>query len=61
MALSREKIEFGTIRKLFHAAAAGGRHKEMKRGINRRVRYAAKRITEDSPTQIKKPYRGWEY
>lgn len=61
MSLSREKIEYGSIRNLF----AKERHRRyrqlLKKGINRRVRYAAKKIDEDSVADIQKPYRGWEF
>lgn len=61
MSLSREKIEYGSIRNMFAKERHNRYRKILKKGINRRVRYAAKKIDEDSVADIQKPYRGWEY
>lgn len=61
MGLSREKIEYGSIRNMFSKNRNHVYRKILKKGINRRVRYAAKKIDEDSVADIQKPYRGWEF
>ena len=61
MSLSREKIEYGSIRNLFSKKRHQRYRQVLKRGINRRIRHTAKEIDEDSVADIKKPYKGWEY
>ena len=61
MSLSREKIEYGYIRNMFSKKRHQRYRQVLKRGINRRIRYKAKKIDEDSVADIKKPYKGWEY
>lgn len=61
MSLSREKIEYGSIRNMFSTKRHQRYRQVLKRGINRRIRYKAKKIDEDSVADIKKPYKGWEY
>ena len=61
MSLNREKIEYGTIRNMFSKKRHQRYRQVLKKGINRRIRYASKKIDEDSVADIKKPYKGWEY
>lgn len=61
MSLNREKIEYGSITKLFSKKLHQRNRKALKKGINRRIRYIAKKIDEDSIADIKKPYKGWEF
>ena len=61
MSLSREKIEYGSIRNTFSKKRHQRYRQVLKMGINRRIRQAAKKIDEDSVADIKKPYKGWEY
>ena len=61
MSLSREKIEYGSIRNLFSKKRHQRYRQVLKRGINRRIRHTAKNIDEDSVADIQKPYKGWEY
>ena len=61
MSLSREKIEYGSIRNLFSKKRHQIYRQVLKRGINRRIRHTAKKIDEDSVADIQKPYKGWEY
>ena len=61
MSLSREKIEYGSIRNMFSKKRHQRYRRVLKMGINRRIRYKAKKIDEDSVADIKKPYKGWEY
>ena len=61
MSLSREKIEYGYIRNMFSKKRHQRYRQVLKRGINRRIRYKAKKIDEDSVADIQKPYKGWEY
>lgn len=61
MSLSREKIEYGSIRNMFSKKRHQRYRQVLKRGINRRIQQAAKKIDEDSVADIKKPYKGWEY
>ena len=61
MSLRREKIEYGSIRNMFSKKRHQRYRQVLKRGINRRIRYRAKKIDEDSVAGIKKPYKGWEY
>ena len=61
MSLSREKIEYGSIRNLFSKKRHQRYRQVLKRGINRRIRHTAKKIDEDSVADIEKPYKGWEY
>ena len=61
MSLSREKIEYGSIRNRFSKESHQRYRQVLKKGINRRIRYASKKIDEDSSADIQKPYRGWEY
>ena len=61
MSLSREKIEYGSIRNMFSKQRHQRYRKVLKKGINRRIRYASKKIDEDSIADIQKPYKGWEY
>ena len=61
MSLSREKIEYGSIRNMFSKKRHQRYRQVLKRGINRRRRHTAKKIDEDSVADIKKPYKGWEY
>ena len=61
MSLSREKIEYGSIRNMFSKKRHQRYRQVLKRGINRRIRYRAKKIDEDSVADIKKPCKGWEY
>ena len=61
MSLSREKIEYGTIRNMFSKQRHQRYRQVLKKGINRRIRYTAKKIDEDSIADIQKPYKGWEY
>ena len=60
MSLSREKIEYGSIRNMFSNKRHQRYRQVLKRGINRRIRYNAKKIDEDSVADIQKPYKGWE-
>ena len=61
MSLSREKIEYGSIRNMFSKQIHQRYRQVLKKGINRRIRYTAKKIDEDSIADIQKPYKGWEY
>ena len=61
MSLSREKIEYGSIRNLFSKKRHQRYRQVLKRGINRRIRHTAKKIDEDSVADIQNPYKGWEY
>ena len=61
MSLSREKIEYGSIRNMFSKRRHQIYRRALKKGINRRIRYTAKKIDEDSIADIQKPYKGWEY
>ena len=61
MSLNREKIEYGSITKLFSKQLHRRNRKALKKGINRRIRYIAKKIDEDSVADIKKPYKGREF
>ena len=48
MSLSREKIEYGSIRNMFSQRRHQRYRQVLKRGINRRIRHTAKKIDEDS-------------
>ena len=61
MSLSREKIEYGSIRNMFSKRRHQRYRRVLKKGINRRIRYTAKKIDEDSIADIQKPYKGLEY
>lgn len=61
MGLSREKIEYGSIRNMFSKRRHQRYRRVLKKEINRRIRYTAKKIDEDSIADIQKPYKGWEY
>ena len=61
MGLSREKIEYGSIRNMFSKRRHQRYRQVLKKVINRRIRYTAKKIDEDSIADIQKPYKGWEY
>ena len=61
MSLSREKIEYGSIRNLFSKKRHQRYRQVLKEGINRRIRHTANKIDEDSVADTKKPYRGREY
>ena len=61
MSLSIEKIEYGSIRNMFSKRRHQRYRRVLKKGINRRIRYTAKKIDEDSIADIQKPYKGWEY
>ena len=61
MGLSREKIEYGSIRNLFSKKRHQRYRQVLKRGINRKIRNTAKKIDENSVADIQKPYKGWEY
>ena len=60
MALNRNKIEYGEIRKLF--TKRRNRYRTiLKKDMNRWIRRKAKTINEDSIADIKKEYQGWEF
>jgi hypothetical protein len=60
MALNRNKIEYGEIRKLF--TKRSNRYRTiLKKDMNRWVRRKAKIINEESIAEIKKEYKGWEF
>lgn len=61
MALTREQIEYGEIRKLF--PQRNSRHRKyLKKCMNKWLRNKAKEINlEDENIPIKKEYKGWEF
>ena len=60
MALNRNKIEYGEIRKLF--TKRRDRYRTvLKKDMNRWIRRKAKIINEESIAEIKKEYKGWEF
>ena len=59
MSLCKEKIEKGSIRKLF-AKPRAGIHKWMKRQMNKYIRRQSKDVGEDS-LEPKKRNCGWEF
>ena len=61
MALTREQIEYGAIRKFFSGRKSSYR-KYLKKCMNKWLRNKAKEINlEDENPPIKKEYKGWEF
>ena len=61
MALTREQIEYGEIRKFFSQRQSRHR-KYLKKCMNKWLRIKAKEINlEDENIPIKKEYKGWEF
>jgi thymidylate kinase len=60
MGLSREKIEYGEIRKFF--SKRRNRYRTfLKKSMNRWIRRKGKKIEEDSVAAIQREYKGWEF
>lgn len=60
MGLSREKIEYGEIRKFF--TQRRNRYRTyLKKSMSRWVRRKAKKIDDESIADIKREYKGWEF
>ena len=61
MALCREKIEYGEIRKFFSRKKHDRHRVYLKKCMNRWIRRKSKKIEEDSIADIRKEYNGWEF
>ena len=60
MALGKEQIEYGEIRKLFTKRC--NRYRTvLKKQMNRWIRRESKKINEESVANIKREYKGWEF